>query len=48
MKPLMLAVALVSTADFALRQGQGMRAVIWGISAVGHSVGGWVFYGSGR
>ena len=45
MKPLMLAVALASTADLLLRHGQGLRAIFAGIAGVGHAVGGWVFYG---
>ena len=45
MKPLMLAVALASTADLLLRHGQGMRAVFAAIAGIGHAVGGWVYYG---
>ena len=44
MKPLLLAVALASTADLLLRHGQGMHAVIAGVAALGHSIGSWVFY----
>ena len=44
MKPLMLAIALASVADLLLRHGQGMRAVFAGVAAVGHAVGGWVYY----
>lgn len=45
MKYLFTAIALLAAADFALRQGQGMRAVLAGLAGIGHAVGGWVFYG---
>lgn len=45
MKPLMLALALASTADLLLRGGKGMQAVLAALGRIGHAVGGWVFYG---
>lgn len=46
MKHLLAAVALLAAADFVLRQGQGMRAVLLGLARLGNAIGGWVFYGA--